>query len=204
LWAVASWAGETPDENNARGGPFILGAEISWAQEDEADGAEYYDHGARKDIFQILKNHGFNYIRLRLFVNPAAPGGYAAGRKEAYCDIEHVKLLASRAKAAGMGTLLDIHYGDTWTSPGKQAKPAAWRDLNFPALTRAVHDFTYQSVRALKENGTTPNMVQIGNEITDGMLFPDGRGGNFDQFATLVKAGIAGVRDVDPKIKIML
>src|SRR5262245_52015538 len=95
LWVTAGWAGETPDENNSRGGPFILGAEVSWAQEDEADGAEYYDHGVRKDIFQILKGYGFNYIRLRLFVNPGAPGGYATGRSETFCDIEHTKILAS-------------------------------------------------------------------------------------------------------------
>src|SRR5215831_20944859 len=102
MWAATIRAGETPDENNSRGGPFILGAEISWAQEDEADGAEYYDHGVRKDIFQIFKSYGFNYIRLRLFVNPGAPGGYASGRSETFCDLEHVKVLARRAKAADM------------------------------------------------------------------------------------------------------
>jgi arabinogalactan endo-1,4-beta-galactosidase len=204
MWTLTLRAGETPDQTNSRGGPFILGAEISWAQEDEADGAQYFDHGVRKDIFQIFKSYGFNYIRLRLFVNPASPGGYASGRSEAFCDLDHVKVLARRAKAADMKTLLDIHYGDTWTSPGKQAKPAAWRDLEFPALAKAVHDFTYQSVRDLKQNGTTPDMVQIGNEISDGMLFPDGSRGHIDQFAELVKAGIAGVHEVDPKIKIML
>src|ERR1035438_202327 len=70
-------ADATVTNKTSRTGPFILGAEISWAPEDEADGAEYYDHGVRKDIFEILKEYKFNYIRLRLFVDPGAPDGYA-------------------------------------------------------------------------------------------------------------------------------
>jgi len=197
-------AAGTPQKISARTGPFILGAEISWAPEDEADGAEYYDHGVRKDIFEILKEHKFNYIRLRLFVNPGATNGYAAGREEAFCDLAHVVAMAKRAKAAGMGALLDIHYGDTWTSPGHQEKPGAWKDLSFPDLTKAIHDFTRNTIAVMKTNGAAPDMVQIGNEVSDGMLFPDGRRSNFDKFATLVKAGIAGVREVDPSIRIVL
>ena len=87
----------TATNQNLRTGPFILGAEVSWAPEDEADGAEYYDHGVKKDIFAILKDYQFNYIRLRLFVNPASTNGYARRRAEAFCDIEHVKALAKRA-----------------------------------------------------------------------------------------------------------
>jgi arabinogalactan endo-1,4-beta-galactosidase len=193
-----------PKNVNARTGPFILGAEVSWVPEDEADGAEYYDHGVRKDIFEILKEYKFNYIRLRLFVNPASTNGYARRRAEAFCDLEHVKALAKRAKAAGMGILLDIHYGDTWTSPGHQDKPVAWKNLSFPELTQAVHDFTHKAIAEMKKNGTPANMVQIGNEVTDGMLFPDGRRSNFDNFAALVKAGIAGAKEADPSVKIVL
>jgi beta-galactosidase/arabinogalactan endo-1,4-beta-galactosidase len=132
------FAADTNVLKNSRTGLFILGADVSWVPEDETDGAEYFDHGVKKVIFQILQDYKFNYIRLRLFVNPSSTNGYARRRAEAFCDLEHVKALAKRAKAAGMGLLLDIHYGDTWTSPGHQDKPVAWKDFNFQQLTQAI------------------------------------------------------------------
>ena len=204
LLALTVSAAETNIVKNSRTGPFILGADISWTLEDEADGAEYFDHGVKKDLFQILKDYKFNYIRMRVFVDPTSANGYAHRRSEAFCDLEHTKKLAARAKAAGMGILLDIHYGDTWTSPGHQDKPAAWQNYNFAQLTQAVRDFTHRCIYELKTNGTPADMVQIGNEVSDGMLFPDGRRGNFDEFAALVKAGIAGAKEVDPSVKIVL
>jgi arabinogalactan endo-1,4-beta-galactosidase len=197
-------ADPTATNQNSRTGPFILGADISWVPEDEADGAQYFDHGARKDIFQIFKDYRFNYIRLRLFVNPASTNGYARRRAEAFCDLEHVKALARRARAADMGLLLNLHYGDTWTSPGHQEKPVAWKDMNFEELTRAVHDFTFRAIHEMKTNGTPADMVQLGNEITDGMLFPDGRRSNWDNLAALLRAGVAGAKEADPTVKIVL
>jgi arabinogalactan endo-1,4-beta-galactosidase len=181
--------------------PYILGADVSWLLEDEAQGAVYFDRGEQKDLLDILKSYGFNYIRARIFVNPHAPGGYAARRPEAFCDLEHTKKFAKRIKAAGMGFLLSFHYGDTWTSPGKQAKPAAWVDLPFNKLVDAVHDWTAEVMKGLKENGTPPQMVSIGNETTDGMLFPDGRSSNFDNYAMLTNAGCRAVRESNPTIK---
>lgn len=189
---------------NSRTGPFILGADISWIPEDEADGAEYFDRGVKKDIFEILKEYKFNYIRLRLFVNPASSNGYARRRSEAFCDLEHVQALAKRAKAAGMGILLDEHLGDTWTSPGHQEKPVAWRNYDFQQLTHAVHDWTHRAIYEMKTNGTPADMIEVGNEISDGTLFPDGRRSNFDHFAALIQAGIAGAKEADPGVKIVL
>lgn len=191
-------------DRNSRNGPFILGADISWVPEEEAEGAQYYDHGVRKDIFTILKEYKFNYVRLRLFVNPGASDGYAAGLSQNFCDLAHVEAMAKRAKAAGMGILLDIHYSDTWTSPGHQKKPLAWQHLSFPELTKAVHDFTYHAIKSLKDQGTPVNMVQIGNEISNGMLYPDGSRSHWGKFAALLKAGIAGTKEADPNVKIVL
>src|SRR5215469_8073355 len=146
FFAASVFAADTNVVKNSRTGPFILGADISWIPEDEADGAQYFNHGVREDIFQILKDYKFNYVRLRLFVDPSASDGYAHRRNEAFCDLEHVKAMATRAKAAGMGILLDVHYGDTWTSPGHQAKPLAWQDYDFQQLTQAMHDFTYRAI----------------------------------------------------------
>lgn len=197
-------AEEAKEPQNSRTGPFILGADISWIPEDESAGAKYYDHGVKKDIFEILKTYKFNYVRLRVFVDPGRPGGYAGRRGEPFCDLAHVIALAKRTKAAGMKLLLDIHYGDTWTSPGHQEKPAAWKDLAFPELTAAVHDFTYKTVLEMRNNGVTPDMLQIGNEISDGLLFPDGSRSNWDNFATLLKAGVSGTKEADPTVKIAL
>ncbi len=155
--------------------------------------------------FKILKDHGFNYVRLRVFVNPSAPRGYASMSKEAFCDAAHTLAMAKRARAAGMGLLIDFHYSDTWADPGKQAKPDAWENLDFPALKQAVYDHTHSTLALFKQNGITPEMVQIGNETTNGMLWPDGRAkDHFDNFAELLKSGVAATRDVDPSIKIVL
>ncbi len=174
-------------------------------QEDEANGATYYDQGQEKDIFRILKDYGFNYIRLRVFVNPASPHGYAARSKEAFCDAAHTLAMAKRVRAAGMGLLVDFHYSDTWADPGHQFKPAAWEKLDLAALKKAVYDHTHSVLSALREQGTSPDMVQTGNETSNGMLWPDGRAKeHFDNFAELLKSGIAAARAVDPKIKIVL
>src|SRR5689334_12054031 len=89
----------------ARTSPFIIGADISWIPEDEAAGATYFDKGVQKDIFTILKEHGFNYIRLRVFVDPHSERGYARRYNEAFCDLAHTQAMAKRVKAAGMGFL---------------------------------------------------------------------------------------------------
>jgi arabinogalactan endo-1,4-beta-galactosidase len=183
---------------------FIIGADNSWVQQQEADGIRWSDEGAEKDILAILKDHGFNWIRLRIFVNPAADGGYS---KEGFCDLRHTLEMANRIKAAGMGFLLDFHYSDTWADPGHQRKPAAWVDLHGAELEKAVHDHTKVVMTALKNQGTLPDMVQIGNEISNGFLWPDGKvweTGNWDLFRGLIEAGIGGAKEVDPSVKTMV
>ena len=182
---------------------YYLGADISWVPEEEASGKHYSDGGVQKDIFQILKDHKINFIRLRIFNNPTASGGYSS---QGFCDLAHVKAMALRAKNAGMKFLLDFHYSDNWADPGKQNKPAAWKNMTFAQETQALHDYTLDVVTQLKNQGTMPDMVQVGNEITNGMLWPDGgssSGANYDNLATLVKAGIAAVKEVDPSILVM-
>ena len=197
--------------------PFILGADMTFLLDDEAAGAQFYDHGVQADALQILKNNGFNYVRIPVVVEPAS--GFARG------DLEHVKIMAKRVKAAGMGLLVDFFYSDTWASPEGQPTPAAWKNLSFPDMVTALHDHTKAVLTALKQQGTTPDMVQIGNEITFGMDWPLGRvtskistgnpqtdahnagvtdAGGWDNFATLIKAGISATKEVDPSIKIML
>ncbi len=180
----------------------MLGADISFLPQLESRGVKFSDKGQEKDALEILKDHGFNYIRLRLFNNPAADSGYSPGR--GFCDLSHTLQIAKRIKAAGMKLLLDFHYSDTWADPGKQFKPSAWKGKTFPELTRAVYDYTKEVMEALEKQETLPDMVQVGNEINHGMIWPEGKIGNLDSLAQLIYAGINGVKAVDPASTIML
>jgi len=199
-----------------RAEPFVLGADISWIPEREASGVRYAHNGQVKDILEILKDNKFNYIRLRLFVDPRAEvteamnesecksGGWCSApySRAGYCGLDSTVKFAKRVKAAGFKFLLDFHYSDTWADPGKQYKPMSWRGLNSSQLTERVRSYTKESLEKFKENGVLPDMVQVGNEVVGGMIHPDGQG-NTQNFAALVNAGIKGVKDVDTNILIM-
>ncbi|MET0412650.1 MAG: glycosyl hydrolase 53 family protein, partial [Polyangiaceae bacterium] len=211
-------------------GSFILGADISSVQEAVEQGAAYVDtDGTQKSLLALLANHGFNYVRLRTFVEPSAQYGYASGdgcqaRNEPYNDRDHTVAFAREVKAAGLGYLLDLHYSDTWADPGKQVIPEAWREIaTLDALAEQVRAYTVDVVAAMVAAGARPDMVQVGNEITPGMLIHvptattdcygnnsvvrqgvNGSAANWDNLATLLRAGIAGVREVDDTIQIML
>lgn len=182
-------------------GTFILGADISFVQQQEDQGRTFKDNEVQKDIFDILKSHGFNYIRLRIFHNPKDPNGYS---QKGYCDLPHTLQMAKRIKAAKMKFLLDFHYSDTWADPQKQFKPEAWQNLSFDELAKAVQDYTKEVITEFKKQGTPPDMVQIGNEINHGFIWPDGKPEDWDKFTTLIKAGIKGVKEAEPSAKIML
>jgi arabinogalactan endo-1,4-beta-galactosidase len=203
LCAALSWAE-----------PFVLGADISWIQQRENSGVRYYHEGTRQDPFIILKEHGFNYIRLRLFVDPKAtiPNESESPYSTAgYCGLDSTIKMAKRVKDAGMKFLLDFHYSDTWADPGKQYKPISWQNLTTVAqLAAKVRSYTKETLETFKAAGVLPDMVQVGNEVVSGMIWPEGRNyssggkGSWADFAALVNAGIDGVRDVDPNIKIMM
>ncbi|MBN1811508.1 MAG: arabinogalactan endo-1,4-beta-galactosidase [Anaerolineae bacterium] len=177
----------------------VRGVDISSLPKVEDHGGVFYnDAGQPQDIFQILADHGINYVRLKLWHTPAS----------GYNNLERVKAMAQRIKAADMGFLLNIHYSDAWADPGKQYKPAAWRNLDYDQLKAAVYSYTKETITELKRQGTEPDIVQIGNEIPSGMLWNTGElDGSSDQFARLaglLKAGIAGVKDSGSSAKIML
>ncbi|HVU36375.1 MAG TPA: glycosyl hydrolase 53 family protein [Opitutaceae bacterium] len=165
---------------------YAIGADLSFLPYAEAHGEKFKDDGVVTPGLQIFRNHGYNWIRLRLFHSP----------KELPNDLPYTLALAQKAKALGYKFLLDLHYSDTWADPAKQITPAAWKDLTHPQLVAAVRDYTRDTIRAFREGGAMPDMVQIGNEITPGMLWPDGRlPQHWDNFADLLKAGIAGVAE---------
>jgi alpha-L-fucosidase 2 len=183
-------------------GGKILGADISFLPQLEARGEKFYVDGKQQDAIRILKDHGFNFIRLRIFVNPAADSGYSP--RKGFCNLFHTEQMAKRIKAAHMGLLLDFHYSDTWADPGKQYIPAAWKHDDFIQLKQEVYNYTKKVITALKRQGTPPDIVQIGNEINHGILWPIGNIHHPDTLAALLKSGIAAVKKADPDIKIML
>lgn len=180
---------------------FIHGMDVSFLDEIEQSGGIYYEGEESKDCLEILQYSGVKSIRLRIWNDPS--GGF--------CNLDRTLRMAKRIKALGMHFLLDFHYSDKWADPANQWKPRHWKSLEFDGLKEAVYKYTYDVLYALKMQGTSPNMVQIGNEITPGMLWEEGRvDGEFDtdtqwdQFTQLVKSGIAGAKAVDDALNIMI
>lgn len=207
--------------------------DISYWSEQLAGGARYVDtDGQTKDLLDLLKNHGVNFIRLRTFVDPWVAYGYASntngcpGKSEPFAGKEDTVRTAQRIKAAGMGLLLDFHYSDTWADPGKQMIPEAWRGArNIDELANHVRLYTLDVLEALRAANALPDMVQVGNEITPGMLIHrpsantdcwgnnsavntalngQANNNNWGNLARLLRAGLEAVKQVSPQIKTVL
>ncbi|WP_105901734.1 glycoside hydrolase family 53 protein [Vibrio gangliei] len=189
---------------------FIKGVDLSMVPEVEALGGKYYDNGIAQDPVRILKDHGVNYVRMRIWVDPQTLDGkpYGGGN----VTLERAIEMGKRAHENGIKYLLDIHYSDFWTDPGKQVKPKAWAKLSFDDLVKQVGEYTDQVMLAHKDAGVMPDMVQVGNELNSGMLWPDGKswggdGHEFERLSKLLNAGIHSVRSsyAHPSdVKIML
>jgi arabinogalactan endo-1,4-beta-galactosidase len=184
----------------------VLGADVSSLKKSEDFGGLYFDRGGKSkqprpgepaSALDVLSNHGLNYVRLRVWVNPA----------DGYHDDDELFEMAQRARAAGLKLLVDLHFSDSWADPGKQFKPAAWANYTFEQLRQAVHDHTAGVCQGLRERGVDPAMIHLGNELNSGMLWPDGHTWNppnWDNLAQLLNAGASAVRACSEKTRIML
>jgi arabinogalactan endo-1,4-beta-galactosidase len=182
--------------------PIALGVDLSLLKYIQDHGVHYQDAGGIREALLIFKDHGCNYVRLRLF---HAPNGKAGQVNSLSYTVES----ARRAKAAGFHFLLDLHYSDGWADPGNQIMPAAWKGLTHAQLVDRVFSYTRDTIAAFQQAGCAPDMVEVGNEVTHGFLWPDGgpiSDGKWDNFADLLKAGIRGVHanDASSPIKIMI
>ena len=173
------------------------GADISWLSEMEDSGYQFYnDSGRQQDVLTILKDHGMDSIRLRVWVDPEDPR---------YNSLEDVIAKAKRAKNAGMKIMIDFHYSDTWADPGNQNKPSAWQNYSFQGLMDSVWWHTHSSLTALKSAGITPTWVQVGNETNNGMLWNDGlASSNMKNYAWLVNSGYNAVKEIFPQAKVVI
>lgn len=196
LFAKAGNSDESSDEVIAKSN-FIIGGDVSMLAEVEELGGEFYQDGYKRDALQILSKNGMNYVRLRLWVDPYDSDGnpYGGGTN----DLDRTIELAKRAKEQGMEVLLDIHYSDFWADPGKQNKPKSWSHLSYNHLLEEVYQYSKDVIVSMSKEDVQPNMVQVGNEITAGMLWEDGKvgdgNGDFTQLAEILNAGISGIKD---------
>ncbi len=171
-----------------------FGADLSFTPQELAAGAQFTYHGQQQSPVTIMKENGANYVRMRLWVNP--PAGYS--------DLAVDLALARQVRAAGMKIYLDIMYSDFWADPQHQDIPAAWQGQDLTQLTATVQSYTKQVISAFAKQGTPVDMVSIGNEIRNGILWPVGQvndptiPADYDNLATLLKAGVAGARAANP------
>jgi arabinogalactan endo-1,4-beta-galactosidase len=178
---------------------FLAAADFSFLAYFESLGVEYKDGGVVTDGIQILKNHGINCVRLRLFTSSQAQA--ATNAYNYINNTNYTVPLAVRVKNAGLLFSLDFHYSDTWADPGHQAIPAAWSNLNFAQLVQQMYTYNSNTIATFAAAGAMPDYVQVGNEITSGMLFPyggplSGNGGtNWSQLGQLMKSAIQGIKD---------
>lgn len=175
---------------------FMRGVDVSMLYEVEKNGGKYYNaRGEEADLFEILKESGVNWIRLRVWNKPTQGGG----SNSVDVDIP----LAKRAKDAGFKLLVDFHYSDWWADPAKQTMPKDWENLSFKELCDAVEKFTRESIDAFTKAGAQPDAIQIGNELNSGFMWPLGqlwsndpnvKIGGMGNFTTLLTRASKGVR----------
>lgn len=178
---------------------FIRGLDLSFTPEMEENLVKYYDGNTAKPLLQLVKDKGINTVRIRIWNKPS----------NIYSSLAEVTALAQRVKQAGLKFWLDFHYSDYWADPGKQNKPASWAAANFQQLQDSVYVYTKSTMAYLIANNATPDYVQVGNEINNGILWDDGKiyttpAGNWTNFTALLKRGVQAVRDAGKDCKIII
>ncbi len=190
---------------------FAKGADVSWLTEMEKSGYLFYTSDGRStECMTLLRDLGFNSIRLRVWVNP----------EDGWCNKDDVVAKAWRAAQLGFRIMIDFHYSDTWADPSSQYKPAAWEGLSLEELKDAMTEHTTDVLTALSQLGITPEWVQVGNETGPGMLWDtdvslsgatydvevDGTTypANTDNFADFITTGCRAVKQVCPDTKVIV
>ena len=170
---------------------FILGGDLSGRSGYDKQGVAFCDKdGTPADLFQLMKDYGMEGIRLRVWVDPM--GGF--------CAPLDVLDMAKKAQALGMPIMIDFHYSDWWADPGKQNIPKRWKDMSYEQMKGAVYEHTASTLQLLRNAGIDVTWVQVGNETTNGFLWPMGHAkDNPEQYAGLMRAGYDAVKAVMPE-----
>ena len=201
--AVIAGCEKNPDEDKKNGidevqsPAFAKGADISWVTQMEEDGMKFQNaDGVERECTELMKELGFDAIRLRVWVNP----------EEGWCNREDVVEKAFRAYNLGMRLMIDFHYSDIWADPGNQNPPAAWKAYDVEQMTEAVAEHTTDVLSALKGIGIKVEWVQVGNEVNSGMLHPLGKveGNDAANFIRFINSGHEAVKEIFPDAKVIL
>ena len=181
---------------------FAAGADISSITEFKAKGVKFYQNAAdaatdtETEVTQIMKNLGMNTVRHRVWVNPKA---------DMYCNKDDVVAKCKVARDLGMRIMIDFHYSDTWADPGKQTVPKAWKNDDIDQLIEHMKAHTVEVLQALKDEHINVEWVQVGNETTDGMMWPLGKSStNMENYARLTDAGYEAVKSVYPDAQVIV
>ncbi|MCH5161626.1 MAG: glycosyl hydrolase 53 family protein [Clostridiales bacterium] len=186
-----------------------LGIDVSTYFEELDRGAKYYDGDKEVAPLDMLRANGVDCMRIRLWVDPYDESGnpYLGGT----CDFDNFIRLAKLAMSKGFSVMLDFHYSDFWCDPGKQTIPKSWVGLDLNGLADKVYEYTKSMLIAAKGNGIDIKYIQVGNEITNGMLWPIGKLGeeqtprtNYESLRTLIKSGVKACREVLPEAALIL
>ena len=170
---------------------FIRGMDASAVLSLENSGVTYYNYeGKEQDVFETLAQSGVNYIRLRVWNDPydADGNGYGGGNN----DVATAVALGKRATAYGMKVCVDFHYSDFWADPKRQHAPKAWEGMSASEKSEALYDFTKESLAELLDAGVDVGMVQVGNEINNGMAGEE----DVDTVMDLIASGSRAVREI--------
>lgn len=188
---------------------LAIGADVSEIPYAQTKGVVYKDTtGVAGDGLQILSNHGYKWARVRVNVEPTS-SDYAM-----FTNLSYAVSTAAKAKSLGFKVLVDFHYSHWWADPANQWTPdgvsssVSWSKTSISTLKTQVYNYTYAAMTSLISGGARPDMVQIGNEVTNGMLWPLGgpyqTGGSWSNFAALVNQGISAVKAASSTTQIMV
>jgi arabinogalactan endo-1,4-beta-galactosidase len=201
---------------------FLKGGDISELTYVEQGGGVFYEtNGEQMDCLQIMTNHGCNIVRIRLYNDPGNPDYYPSSLlPPGIQSPTNVLNLAARAKALGLQIELTFYYSDYWEGGSSFYKPYSWVGYSFPQLTNALYSYTTNFMTEMKNQGTTPDYVSLGDEIEGGILLQDstptgapiqtnnssvnGSYTNFANLAQLLNAGYAAVKSVSPSTRVIL
>jgi arabinogalactan endo-1,4-beta-galactosidase len=176
------------------------GIDISWLPEVEAAGGKFFTRTRKKIApLPLMRSANLKVGRLRVWVDPSGANG----------SLARALKLAKRLKANGMQICVDFHFSDTWADPGNQSIPSAWSSTSLEDLSTQVHDYVVETLGEFVRAGCTPQWVQLGNEISNGTLWPLGQINSNDddqwtRLATLHASATEAMRSVTPKAKSIL
>ena len=181
---------------------YIKGADVSTLAEIEKRGRRYFDGDFEGDLFEVLAKNGFNMIRLRLWNEPYTKDGkaYGAGTNDIFTLIN----LSKRAINNDMAVLLDFHLSDFFATMDRQVMPKMWENLSAPELSVAVYEFVVKTLSFMRLEGVQPTIIQIGNEIDNGFLWPVGRDIKSEEFNLIMSSAVSGIKSILPNVPLMI